>query len=161
VDPCSIIFIFRADFGKLGRGGSQNSKLPKVVEKLEGIEIKRVYCGSQFSVALSAGGEVFTWGRGDDFRLGNGSEEHVRYPRKVEAMSGKVVTQLAVSQFFCLALTEDSQVYGWGRSDASGCLGEVTGSFLPQPALIHSLKGRSIVGMAAGPLQVNTIYKYD
>lgn len=125
------------------------------MDKLGGIEIKRVYCGSQFSVALSSDGEVFSWGRGDDFRLGHGTEDHVRYPKRVDGLYGKIIKQLAVSQFFCLALTQNSEIYGWGRNEG-GCMGDVAGTFLPLPTLIHPLKGRSIVGMAAGPSQVRS-----
>lgn len=49
------------DYGKLGRGGSDGCKEPQVVDKLEGHDIIRVECGSQFSVALSKDGVLFTW----------------------------------------------------------------------------------------------------
>lgn len=35
-------------------------------------------CGSQFSVALTRSGAVYTWGKGDYHRLGHGTEDHVR-----------------------------------------------------------------------------------
>lgn len=49
------------DYGKLGRGGSDGCKTPLSVDKLEGHCICRVECGSQFSVALSTDGTLFTW----------------------------------------------------------------------------------------------------
>lgn len=51
------------DYGKLGRGGSEGSKIPRLIEKLQTIEIKNVYCGTHFSVALSKEGQVYTWGK--------------------------------------------------------------------------------------------------
>lgn len=51
------------DYGKLGRGGSDGSKIPRLVEKLQNIEITNVYCGTHFSVALSKEGHVYTWGK--------------------------------------------------------------------------------------------------
>lgn len=48
-----------------------------------------MYCGAQFSVAVSKSGTVFTWGKGDNHRLGHGSEEHVRYPKQVKGLIGK------------------------------------------------------------------------
>ncbi len=44
----------------------------------------KVECGSQFSVALTRSGSVFTWGKGDYHRLGHGIDDHVRRPRKVK-----------------------------------------------------------------------------
>lgn len=51
------------DYGKLGRGGSEGSKIPRLIEKLQTIEIENVYCGTHFSVALSKDGQVYTWGK--------------------------------------------------------------------------------------------------
>jgi hypothetical protein len=47
-----------------------------------GLGIIKVECGSQFSVALSNNGSVYTWGKGDYHRLGHGVDEHVRRPKK-------------------------------------------------------------------------------
>ena len=46
----------------------------------------KVECGSQFSVALTRSGAVFTWGKGDYHRLGHGNDDHVRRPKKVAAL---------------------------------------------------------------------------
>ena len=58
------------DFGKLGRGGSEGCAVPANVEKLNGMGIMQIECGAQFSLALSKTGVVWTWGKGDYFRLG-------------------------------------------------------------------------------------------
>ena len=49
------------DFGKLGRGGSEGCKIPIRIDDLIGVGISKVECGSQFSLALSKSGLVFTW----------------------------------------------------------------------------------------------------
>ena len=49
------------DYGKLGRGGSDGCKTPKLVDKLQGQDICKAYCGSQFSVAVSKTGAIYTW----------------------------------------------------------------------------------------------------
>lgn len=46
------------DFGKLGRGGSEGCATPQNVEKLNGLGVIQVACGAQFSLALTADGEV-------------------------------------------------------------------------------------------------------
>lgn len=56
---------------------------------------RQVECGSQFSVALSSFGCVYTWGKGDYHRLGHGSDDHIRTPRKVAALFGKKVISIA------------------------------------------------------------------
>ena len=49
------------DYGKLGRGGNEGSKLPKKVDSLTGKIMKKLLCGSQFSMALTTEGHVYTW----------------------------------------------------------------------------------------------------
>lgn len=49
------------DYGKLGRGGSDGCKLPMKIESLAGLGVIKVECGSQFSVALTRSGAVYTW----------------------------------------------------------------------------------------------------
>ena len=47
------------DYGKLGRGGVEGSRLPKVITM--DANIVKVRCGSHFSVAVSSEGKVYTW----------------------------------------------------------------------------------------------------
>ncbi|XP_014678095.1 PREDICTED: E3 ubiquitin-protein ligase HERC2-like [Priapulus caudatus] len=61
------------DFGKLGRGGSEGCNVPQAVERLTGLGVVQIECGAQFSLALTKAGQVWTWGKGDYFRLGHGS----------------------------------------------------------------------------------------
>lgn len=84
------------DYGKLGRGGSDGCKTPKLVEKLQDLDIVKVCCGSQFSVALTKDGQVYTWGKGDNQRLGHGTDEHVRYPKLLDSLQGEWTTKSKV-----------------------------------------------------------------
>lgn len=34
-------------------------------------------------------GQVYTWGKGDDYRLGHGNTESIKIPKLVEALNGK------------------------------------------------------------------------
>lgn len=49
------------DYGKLGRGGSEGSKTPKVIDTLQSLGVVRVFCGAQFSAALTRDGTIWTW----------------------------------------------------------------------------------------------------
>ncbi|XP_049844846.1 E3 ubiquitin-protein ligase HERC2 [Schistocerca gregaria] len=140
------------DYGKLGRGGSDGSKLPKLVDKLQDVDVVKVCCGAQCSLALTRSGAVYSWGKGDTYRLGHASEEHIRFPKIVEALKGKRVMSLAVGAGHVLALTDEGEVYGWGRNDY-GQVEETNGTSILEPMLVTSLQGRSIVGIACGPIQ--------
>lgn len=49
------------DYGKLGRGGSDGCKVPQKVDALANNGVIKVECGSQFSIALTKSGHVYTW----------------------------------------------------------------------------------------------------
>lgn len=53
---------------------------------------------------------LFFRGKGDYFRLGHGSDSHVRKPQIVEGLKGKQVVDVAVGALHCLAVTEQGQV---------------------------------------------------
>ena len=49
-------------------------------------------------------------GKGEFFRLGHGSDDHVRKPCLVEALGDKRVVDVAVGALHCLAVTEEGEV---------------------------------------------------
>ena len=53
-------------------------------------------------------GAVFTWGKGDYHRLGHGTDDHVRRPKKVQALQGKKVVSIATGSLHCVACTTES-----------------------------------------------------
>lgn len=54
--------------------------------------------------------QVWTWGKGDYFRLGHGSDQHVRKPTIVETLRDKKIVHVAVGALHCLAVTDAGQV---------------------------------------------------
>jgi E3 ubiquitin-protein ligase HERC2 len=72
----------------IGRGRNEGSKVPKLVDRLQAINVIKVFCGAQFSLALTNTGALYSWGKGDGYRLGHGSEEHVRFPKPIQGLTG-------------------------------------------------------------------------
>lgn len=54
--------------------------------------------------------QVWTWGKGDYFRLGHGTDQHVRKPTLVEGLRGKKIVHVAVGALHCLAVSDTGQV---------------------------------------------------
>uniref|UniRef100_A0A8C5PJ75 Serine/threonine-protein kinase Nek8 n=1 Tax=Leptobrachium leishanense TaxID=445787 RepID=A0A8C5PJ75_9ANUR len=69
--------------GCLGHGSFNDVTQPKIVEALLGYEIVHVSCGASHILAVSNEKEVFSWGRGDNGRLGLGSQESHNSPQQV------------------------------------------------------------------------------
>lgn len=92
-------------------------------------------------------------GKGDNFRLGHGSEEHVRHPKQIESLTGKKVINIAIGSMHCVAITEDGELYGWGRNE-HGQLGDTSSNCRSVPTVLSGLDGKNIIGASCGPNQV-------
>ena len=102
--------------------------------------------GTRHVVALSANGDVLTWGDNVMCQLGRAAGNASATPRHVL----RNATEIAAASDHTLALTADGNVYGWG-SNPEGALG--TGNTYDQcegPTLISSLAGKAIVHIATG-----------
>lgn len=137
------------DYGKLGRGGSDGCKVPMKIESLAGLGVVKVECGSQFSVALTRSGSVYTWGKGDYHRLGHGTDDHVRRPRKIAALQGKKIISIATGSLHCVACSDQGEVFTWGDND-EGQLGDGTTNAIQRPRLVIALQGKKITSVACG-----------
>lgn len=56
-----LLLKLEMNFSMIGRGGSDGCKVPMKIETLQGQGVMKVECGSQFSVALTKSGSVYTW----------------------------------------------------------------------------------------------------
>ena len=72
--------------GKLGHGDQQDQLLPKKIEAFAGRRVVAVSAGREHSLATTADGAVFTWGKGECGCLGHGEDlSDQLLPKKIEA----------------------------------------------------------------------------
>ncbi len=101
--------------------------------------------GGEHSLALDAGGIVWTWGRNDRGQLGNGTLEPGSLPAMIPALDK--VTTVVAGEAHSLALRSDGTVWSWGGND-TGQLGDGTLADRNEPVQVGSLG--MIVAIAAG-----------
>ena len=78
-------------------------------------------------------------GKGDYFRLGHGSDDHVRRPKRVAALQNKKVVAIATGSLHCVACTDTGEVYTWGDND-EGQLGDGSTNAIQRPRLVTALQ---------------------
>ena len=84
-----IVFSWgRGEDGQLGLGDTSDQHEPTFLDALRGVAVRQLACGSGHTCVLTHDGEVYTWGRGDDGRLGHGDNGWKYVPRLVNALSG-------------------------------------------------------------------------
>ncbi|KAG8593379.1 hypothetical protein GDO81_000806 [Engystomops pustulosus] len=135
--------------GQLGRR-SNNSSLDEIYS-LEAQLIVDVSCGVNHSVAICNEGNIFSWGEGSQGQLGSGQfPQQSPIPRKISGLSDIRIIQISCGHFHTVALSEDSNVFSWGKND-NGQLG--LGKQTPNqasPQLVKFLKGVPLVQVSVG-----------
>ncbi|KAM0946100.1 putative chromatin regulator PHD family [Dioscorea sansibarensis] len=150
-------------FGVLGHGDRESIGYPKEVESLHGLRTVKVACGLWHTAAIvevmgQAGVNVvsrklFTWGDGDNYRLGHGDKEARLIPTCVPSLIDYSFHQLACGHNITVALTTSGHVFTMG-SIAHGQLGN------PQsdgkiPCLVQDkLAGELVEEIACGAYHV-------
>ncbi|RRT85586.1 hypothetical protein BHE74_00015907 [Ensete ventricosum] len=108
-------------YGQLGNPRS-DGKLPCMVEdKLAGEPVGEVACGSYHIAVLTTRGEVYTWGKGANGRLGHGDFEDRKTPTLVEALKDRPVKHISCGSNFTAAICQHKWISGAEQSQCSAC----------------------------------------
>uniref|UniRef100_A0A8D3DEC0 HECT-type E3 ubiquitin transferase n=1 Tax=Scophthalmus maximus TaxID=52904 RepID=A0A8D3DEC0_SCOMX len=137
------------DYGKLGLGNSTAKSSPQKVDVLCGISINKVACGTQFSVALTKDGKVFTFGQDRLIGLPEGRARNHNRPQQVPALTGIHIQDVAVGAEHTLVLSSTGDVYTWG-SNSEGQLGLGHTNHVREPTLVTALQDKTIHQISAG-----------
>ncbi|KAL8129475.1 hypothetical protein V2J09_018630 [Rumex salicifolius] len=139
---------------QLGTGNAHIQKLPCKVDSLHDSVIKLVSAAKFHSVAVTARGELYTWGFGRGGRLGHpefdihSGQAAVITPRQViSGLGARRVRAVAAAKHHTIVATESGEVFTWG-SNREGQLGYTSVDSQPIPRRVSSLKAK-IVAVAA------------
>ncbi|PNW88356.1 hypothetical protein CHLRE_01g025900v5 [Chlamydomonas reinhardtii] len=107
--------------GQLGIGQPTEGRQlePRMVRSMTGSGLVAVAAGDHHSAALTADGQVYTWGRGDHGALGHGSVQgHVPVelvPKRVRGLAGVRVAALTAAPYATGAVDGEGQAFAWGH----------------------------------------------
>jgi RCC1 and BTB domain-containing protein len=145
-----IVFSWgRGEDGQLGLGDTSDQHEPTFLDALRGVAVRQLACGSGHTCILTQDGEVFSWGRGDDGRLGHGDNGWKYVPRLVNALSGKVVTQITCGSYHTAAVTNNGELFTWGGG-MYGKLGHGSESGCSTPRKVEGLSDVHVGSVACG-----------
>jgi alpha-tubulin suppressor-like RCC1 family protein len=110
---------FLTIIGQLGNGVDFTNSVNPLAVNLGSQKIQKIAAGDSYSVALRADGQmIYTWGNG--YTLGTGSNPVSSFtPLQVDfsgVLSGKTVTSVAAAASVVLVLTQDGNIYTWGKN---------------------------------------------
>ncbi len=129
----------KGGFGRLGHGDTVSVEQPKQVMKLSSVHIQQVACGFAYTAAVCSKGNLYTWGAGENGRLGVGGTENQVYPQRVTALAGHRVTQVFAGSVHTTALTDAGEIYSCGKHEYTGHGSNVD---ILYPTLLDAFKGK-------------------
>uniref|UniRef100_A0A672ZRT2 HECT-type E3 ubiquitin transferase n=1 Tax=Sphaeramia orbicularis TaxID=375764 RepID=A0A672ZRT2_9TELE len=135
------------DFGRLGHSDSQSRNVPTLVKDISGVG--QVTCGSSHTIAVAQDGRtVWSFGGGDNGKLGHGDTNRVYRPKVIEALHGFIIRKVCAGSQSSLALTSAGQVFAWGCGSCLGCGSSETTSL--RPRFIEDLSITKIIDISCG-----------
>jgi E3 ubiquitin-protein ligase HERC2 len=113
---------------------------PRRVEgALDGVRVRSVAAGSDYTVVATQEGELFTFGNKRWGCLGDPELEDAVLPHRIQVLSparGQAVKEVAAGRMGALALTTQGEVYSWEDDQC--------------PHLVDALHGTRVTHIAAG-----------
>lgn len=100
-------------------------------------------------MAIDTDGLVYSWGKGDNGRLGLGDATMKIVPTIVEKLRTHRVVHVSVGLSHSMVLTDDGQVFSFGQGE-HGKLGHGTLTETRQPKLIEALKDVTVGHVCCG-----------
>jgi alpha-tubulin suppressor-like RCC1 family protein len=131
--------------------GAKAETRPTILDRFEGVRVRRVRATGQVFFTIGEDGELFSWGIGNHFwsLLGHGGMQDQPSPKRLEALRGVRVSSVSVGSEHALALAEDGLVYAWGENRKRAVLGNPNVEWEPLPKLIEALRGMRAGSIAA------------
>lgn len=100
-------------------------------------------------MVLTTDGQVYTWGRGDDGRLGHGDNGWKYVPRIAQSLSGQVIVQVTCGSYHTAAVASNGDLFTWGGG-MYGKLGHGDESGHSTPRRVEGLVGLTVSQIACG-----------
>ncbi|KAH6816288.1 Regulator of chromosome condensation family protein [Perilla frutescens var. frutescens] len=138
--------------GRLGHGIEKDFSRPRLIDFLAVTNIDFVSCGEFHTCAISAAGDLYTWGDGahNAGLLGHGNDVSHWIPKRVSGLiEGLQVLSVACGTWHSALATSSGKLFTFGDG-MFGALGHGDRESVPYPKEIQSLCGLKAIAVSCG-----------
>lgn len=122
---------------------------PVKLSVFEGKDITLIRAGPWHFAAVTSHGEVYTWGLGNNGRLGHGSEDDQLLPTVVSALKNKHVIEAACGSYHTVFVTSAGEAYACGDNQGGQC-GKAGVMSITTPELMYVAGHRRVTHASCG-----------
>eukprot|EP01125_Pyxidicula_operculata_P019071 TRINITY_DN688_c0_g1_i2.p1 TRINITY_DN688_c0_g1~~TRINITY_DN688_c0_g1_i2.p1 ORF type:complete len:561 (+),score=101.06 TRINITY_DN688_c0_g1_i2:41-1723(+) len=115
----------------------------------EGEKITQVFCGGNFSIALTKTGKLYCWGENKNGQLGLKDTETRITPTRITFFDDKPVKTVGCGDYHTLVITETGDMYAFGNNKY-GQLGVGDFTDRTEPTLVEKPEGKVWKRVVAG-----------
>lgn len=137
------------DYGRLGLGNLESQWKPVVCSTFD--SLRAIACGGAHTLFLTESGRVYASGLNKFGQLGiSDDSSYIVDPVEVSGLK-KEVKQISAGYNHSCAITEDGELYVWGRNSSGQLgLGKKAPKVVPKPTKVEHLAGMKIKVAALG-----------
>ncbi|XP_011074548.1 uncharacterized protein LOC105159244 [Sesamum indicum] len=138
--------------GRLGHGVEKDFSCPRLLEFFAVTSVDFVACGEFHTCAVSASGDLYTWGDGTHNAglLGHGNNVSHWIPKRVcGSLEGLHVLSVACGTWHTALTTSTGQLFTFGDG-TFGALGHGDRESIPYPKEVESLSGLKTAAVSCG-----------
>jgi len=137
--------------GRLGHGNETAVNEPKKIQSLKNIQVIRISCGWSHSMCIDSLGQVYTWGKGADGRLGHSDESDQLVPKLVDFFGEKKSFDISGGYYHSAVVIEDTlYTFGWNEFGQCGFPNSHNLTQVLYPRKVDALKGKKVVEISCG-----------
>ncbi|CAH8337035.1 unnamed protein product [Eruca vesicaria subsp. sativa] len=135
--------------GQLGTSKLQDEHLPQLLSLTSLPSVSMLACGGAHVIALTSGGKVLTWGRGNSGQLGHGDILDSSLPKPVSFLDDYVVTQASAGWSHSAFVSDSGCLFTCGNG-SFGQLGHGDNTSLSTPAKVSYFVDKCVKMVACG-----------
>lgn len=138
-------------FGQLGDGQLTSSHTPILIPQLKHRPVISICCGDSHSLALTVGGNLYSWGQNNHGQLGHGDTTIRLRPELIRSLKSAKVIQVAAGKNHTMVISKSGLLFGFG-SNSSGELGINNPEIRIQstPIVIERFREMNVVSVTCG-----------
>ena len=104
-------------YGALGFGDKRDQLTPRQlkIDEAKNLPVVQVSCGRMHSICVTDSNRIYSWGCGQNGRLGHGSTDDELMPKEILFLSHLKVIDASAGESHSAAVTKSLKLYTWGN----------------------------------------------